>query len=97
MCFFDLIKHFNEGSVKFGLRYFLKEAIHAKVNDPVTKRTDLSPNSTSQVALTTTGSSSYKYVFSSVNEQSISKRHKLIRCYVTGRITVNLLKDSIVP
>src|SRR5450756_1626672 len=97
MCFFDLIKQFYKGSVKFGLGHFLKEAVHAKVNDPVTKRTDLSPNSTSQVALTTTGSPGYKYVFGSVNEQSISKLHKLIRCYVTGRITVNLLKDSIVP
>ena len=30
MCFFDLIKQFNKGPVKFRLEHFLKEAVHSK-------------------------------------------------------------------
>src|SRR5664280_46599 len=97
MCFFYLIKQLNEGSVKFGLGHFLKESVHSKVNDPITQGTDLSSQSTSHITLTATCSPGYKYVFGSVNKQSIGKLHELIRRYVTRRIAINLLKDSIVP
>src|SRR5674476_1489217 len=96
MCFFYLIKQFNKGSVKLGLRYFLQKAVHAEVNDAVAQRTDLSSQSTSQIAFAAPCGSGYKYVFGSVDKQSIGKLHELIRCYVTRRIAINLLKDSIV-
>src|SRR5450759_5926509 len=97
MCFFYLIKQFYKGSVKLVLSYFLQKAVHAKINDAVTQRTDLSSQSTSQVAFTAPCGSGYKYVFGSVDKQSIGKLHELIRRYVTRRIAINLLKDSIVP
>src|SRR5512139_4114890 len=97
MCFFYLIEHFNKGSVKLGLRHFLQEAVHPKVNDTVPQRTGLSAQGTCQVAFTAPRGAGDKDVLCPVNEQSVSKLHKLIRCYVARRITIHLFKDCIIP